>query len=726
LEKISGMAFKLEAIDLALLVPSLIARASPTRHFVRVFDQRLVTMLSPFVQCYTTELIIAGSPTVTVVSETALAFMLYDEIIVPEEVLPTRPLIGFPRVRLALEALSRVLVLAVDTHGMHVAPRATMALFIHDLREALRRVPEINKPRVLQGELIVTPFVDFALPRYAGYGYARWLENFALQGLRASDSTMSGWGMLVYSMDELWDAEVRYTEHSSFLSISTQWYARLVGDHYGGTPPTHRPEIFCDKAREALDQALRWIDTYKFGEDSIVREVQFVKLLELSSPRAAIAEGALRSGMFSVIHGVDGLDSLRKLMGRTSDSAELLSYMKTLRHEFTPALDSWDMSAFLHIEREISERVRFCDQDENKDMTDRLRVEYVVALKTAAMHAHRKQATVGHGKSDAESDDTKRSMSADDLYDYHSTAEWEEAKKILTTVLDDSEVTRLDVLKAVLRLGQWQLTQFIVGKLVLSGHPLYTRLSIYRLDWGWGATANVDYEIGALLGRELMRGEVEAGVVHPDHMGVSLAGSGLVKAILGGHLSALNFEEAFLQPYYKARTGSTMPVTSDENRFTNYQNIDLLISKVGPLFELFGCGPDVQDSSFASLMEAAKTMARDIAGLSPAKQKSLIFGEFGLRSILFEALDNAGARMRRLFYNKDKLVTVPLVFITGSSADHPFLHRLRMQQAATAEERRRSMIFDSGPAGAEDSTASMRAELERMQAEVRASRGQFS
>jgi hypothetical protein len=716
------MAFQLEAVDLALVVPSVVARASPTRHFVRIMDQRLVSMISAFTQCYETELITEGAPKVTLVSETALAFMMYDELIVPEEVLPSKPLIGFPRVRVKLSALTRVLTLAVDTHGMHDGPRATMHAFVHDLREALRRVPEEHKPRVLQGELVVSPTIDFGLPRYSSYAYARWFENFSLQALRGSGDTLSGWGMLVYSTDELWEAEVRYSEHSSFLSISSQWWARIVNDHYGGTPPTHRPEIFCARATEALNQALRWIDTYEFGEDTILREMQFMQLLELSSPQAKVVEDALRVCMYSVLHGIDGFESLRKLMGRTTDSSEILTHLKALRREFTPALDTWDMSAFMQIERQVSERVRFCDLSENKDMTDRSRVDYLLALRTAASHSVKKQ-EMYNGKVDAESEEVKRSMTADDLYDYHTSEIFEMAKRVLTGVLNDPEVTRLKVVRAVLKIGHWQLSQFIVGKLVLTGHEMYTRLSAYRLDWGWGLTANVDYELGALLGQELMRGDKSKGIIHPDHMGVTLAGSGVVKALLGGQLSALNFEEAFLQPYYKARSGISIPVTTEDQRFTDYQNIDMLIAKVGPVFELFGCGPDVQESSFASLMEAAKAMARDIAGLPSSKQKALIFGDFGLRSIMFEALNNAGARLRRLFYNKDKLVTIPSVFITGSAADHAFLHRLRIQQDATAEERRRSMIFDSDSGGTTE--GELRAVLERVQAEARAGKGQL-
>jgi hypothetical protein len=48
-----------------------------------------------------------------------------------------------------------------------------------------------------------------------------------------------------------------------------------------------------------------------------------------------------------------------------------------------------------------------------------------------------------------------------------------------------------------------------------------------------------------------------------------------------------------------------------------------------------------------------------------------------------------------MFYNKDKSCVLPLAFITGAKADHAFLHRLQVQQTATAEQRRRSMIFDA-------------------------------
>ena len=687
--------FAFDKVETSSLDPEILVLATPTKTFVEVKDPRSTRMVSQFMQVYETDTIDEPPVRIKVVSQAQLAFLLYDEFVVPLEVLAQHPKVGWARARIALKALSRSLVDAVDTHGMDTEPCSTYTRFIAKFKAAVNRMPEGLLPRLRLDELEVQANVAY-VDGLESFKYMAWLEELSLSRLRLSSGKIEGWGLMLFSMEETSDATMRYAPESAFVSVGSQWYMRIVTDSYAGVVPALRKEIFGVQAIEAIRRGMRWMGSYSFSADSIVREVEFTKLVALGSPSSSVVESTMRFAMYSIIQGIEGLVSLRKLMGKTRDSETLFGYVKRLKLTLVSSMDAWDMAMLMAVEGEVSLRIRFCELEENESMSDSHKVDYLISLRTVASQSVDKSTVISarrHGE--AEIEETKGTLSAADLYEYHTSEAFERANQELSKLLDNVNVTKSMVLRKVFKLGQWQLTQFMVGKLQLSGHKLYASLSSYRCEWGWNDLATVDSEIGSILGQELMRSEIDQGKVHKDHLGVSLAKKGLVRAIVSGQLATLNFEDAFLIQYFKSRSNVTMSKTPENERFTSYQMLDLLSTKVGPIFELFGCGPPTQESSFASLMEACKVMSRDITGLPEKKKKALIFGEFGMRSIVMEALANAGARFRQMFYNKDKSCVLPLAFITGAKADHAFLHRLQVQQTATAEQRRRSMIFDA-------------------------------
>ena len=710
--------FAFEHVAHTSLDASLFAAAAPTREFLVVNDPRFTRMVSPFMTVYETDTLEEPPMRVRVVSEAHVAFLMYDEFFVPLEVLAQYPNVGWCITRIALSAISRALVDAVDTHGMSTEPCDNHTVFIDKFRGAVSRMLEPSRPRVMLGELECQASITYT-DALAPFAYMLWLERLSLSRLRLESGKILGWGLMLFTMEDTCSPRSRYGHDSAFTSVGTQWFNRILADSYGGNLPSVRTEIFSVKAIESIRRGMRWMGSYRFNTDTIVREMEFTQLITLGSPSSSVVEAAMRFGMFSIVQGIKELVSLRRLMGNTKDSETLFGFLKRLRQALVSSTEAWDMATLLAVEGEVSLRIKFCDLEENKVMTDKERVDYLVSLRTMAIDSSDKSNVSSVKKVGDGIEETKGTLTADDLYEYHTSEAFESANQTLTKLIDQVNVPKSTILRAVLRLGQWQLSQFIVGKLQLSGHKIYARLSPFRCEWGWGDLATVDSEIGLIMGQELMRGEIDFGKVHDDHLAVTLSKRGVVRAFINGTLSTLIFENAFLIQYHKSRSNVTMTKITEDERFTDYQNLDLLIKKVGPICELFGCGPSSQQSSFASLMEACKTIARDTTGMSAKHKRALIFGEFGLRSIVQEALLNAGARLRQLFYNKDKTCVVPMAFITGQPEDHAFLHRLKVQQQATAEQRRRSMIFNDS--GEEDSAV----EIASLKKENQSTRGVF-
>ena len=671
------------------LEPSFLAQSSCSTDFVLIEDPNLSALLRTALQLYIVDL--PSTPRAILVAEASLALVFYDHMTIPLDTLPDRPRVGWPRVRVALGSI-RLALTALVAHGMSIAPCDSLKELIDRIESTIASMPSEARPAVLPADIEITPAVTFGQEVDIGYTYMRWLEEMSIQQLRGPSGCTKGWGLLVYTTESVWSQAQRYTIDSAFLSVGAQWWARLLKDTFEGKAPPLRTEMFGKYGLEILATGLSWNDCYEFKVDTVERELQFTMLLELGSRVPEVVEGAMKTNMVSIIANMEACAPLKALMGNTQDSLQLFSWYTQIRDSLRPAMPKWSLDTIKSVALEVQTRTKFCEINEYDSWTDEKKVLYLLEVKSQAAQASQ---GAGQGSTEGARGDLRdTAYTAKDMYDYHTTEAFEKAVAKLRTVLTSQEVSQSEVVLAVLKLGQWQLNQFICGRIRLEGHAIYGELSPYRLDWGWSDAqlGTVDQEIGALMGRELMRGAITQGQVHPDHEGVTLAGKGVVRMFLEGNLVKLNMENTFLALYYLSLSNYVRKEIPDSQRFMDYQSVDDLIKRMGSVFAMFGCGDDAQDNSFASLMEQCKTVANDCLGLSSYEAHALLHGPYGIRKILDDALNNAGARLRKLFNNKDKKYPpIENAFITGT--DLFFLKRLEVQREATAELRKRERVF---------------------------------
>jgi hypothetical protein len=707
-EAAADVTFACRRVPDALLTQAIRSAISPSRHAIAAAEDQLVTLLPlPWIT-----VTLADATCVTLVGEGYIQLALYDLLHVDDAAL------GAPWASLRIHpgALTRLIRTAV-LRGLPLQRSRSIPDFVAAVRTALGSSGVW--PVVMPAECEFGLPSDFSQGPYQHCSYLEWCDLITCGDLLgASGRCAQGWGLLLFTMEPCWDLDDRWGHDSALISTAGQWQARTQESQYVSGGMGVRPGMFARSAVDVLGASREWFSVFLPRDLSVDREAEFTQLIALPSLEPKVQAVAFGQKVKDIIALVPGAGSLRLLMGRTEAKHQLYSWYRSLVAKFLPKASKFELATVLELSKQLTPRLSFLELERCKQMSDEERFEHVLTMKEEAELVSIRAGGVG---------EVKAAFVPSRLEQLHLSPRFEEAvlniRAVLTAVpAPDSQ----RVLEAVLCQAVPFLSQHILGKRNLEGHPIYRELGQFRCLWG--TKGDVNKRLGLLMGQALLKAHAEqaaptlaTGISSLRFSGDFSVSVGVVTHFLEGTLDGLNLENELLlkvQAELNGPCADPTPLVPDRDRFMLTDYVDRMIDEVSPVFELFGLGGMTDEGSFASVAQECKTTLRAIDGLGGDDRHELKYGgQFGLQPFMLSAMQCGGLTLQQLFRTDDPLVEVKrscfLQF--GPMA---FKSRLSGLHEAVAARQHDQRVFGNRSRGSGDQNAAMERRIQALEAQL--------
>ena len=234
-----------------------------------------------------------------------------------------------------------------------------------------------------------------------------------------------------------------------------------------------------------------------------------------------------------------------------------------------------------------------------------------------------------------------------DHAEFHLTEPFLKFVSDIRQVCDTPDVTPLAVRVAVMTSGLPMLTQWICGyPVVLTGHAIYKELAPYKLPGGKTLIRDLSELIGEAIGNFCDLDMPLKSVVKYQFPVKALT------LMLTGEVFNL---DAVLDDFSWHMSKSVPVNTSESDLYLDRDRLELISKLFSPIFELFGCGGDEEDMSFASTVNMLRSRLFTLKPLASSYDSKVytafIRGEpYGaipwFKNCLLLGIQNIGRRLR--------------------------------------------------------------------------------